>query len=124
MTRVLALGLTATAILLIGLAGSGMFRRHQTGIPLAASEPLVLVLSARAPRGPSPPKQFRPAIRLREPRTLAVSEDGRLLAVDGSAALIEAAITADGDARLTPVILDGRDAHEAQWTRVLFGADG
>src|SRR5262245_62090453 len=124
MTRVVALGLTATVILLIGLAGSSVFRRHQTGIPLEASEPLVLVSSARVPRLPSPAKQFRPAIHLREPRMLAMSQDGRLLAVDGSAALIEAAITADGDARLTPVILDGRDAHEGQWTRVLFGADG
>ena len=124
MTRVHALGLTATLILLIGLAGNGALRWHPAGISLPVSEPRVIVSSAQAPAVPSPARQLRPAIHLREPRAVAVSQDGRLLAIDGSAALIDAATTTDGDARLAPVTLGGGDSREGQWRRVLFGADG
>src|SRR5262245_44274072 len=123
MTRVVALGLTVL-ILLIGLAGSGALRWHPVGISLAVPEPPVIVSSAQAAGVSSPTRQLRPALHLREPRAVAVSQDGRLLAIEGSVALIDVANTADGDARLAPVILGTGDAHEGKWTRVLFGADG
>jgi hypothetical protein len=63
-------------------------------------------------------------IHLREPRTLAVSPDGGLLALAGSSALIGGAVTIGGDAELRPVILGGREATDARWIRLLFGADG
>ena len=127
MTRLLEFGLTGTVIVLIGLAACSALWWHSAEVlsnPLAASEPRIVVSAAPAPGMPSPARQLRPAIHLREPRALAVSQDGRFLAVDGSAALIEGASSADGDARLARVILDEGDAHAGQWTRVLFGADG
>ena len=124
MTRVLALGTTAAVIVLVGLAGSGALWRHSTGMrssPHVTSHALAPLSSNQPPQAPSPAKQIRPMIHLREPRTLAVSRDGAILALDGSSALIGGATTIDGNAKLRPVTL--REGG-ARWMRLLFGGDG
>jgi len=63
-------------------------------------------------------------IHLREPRTLAVSRDGAILALDGSFALIGRAATIDANTELSPVTLREGEATDARWMRLLFGADG